>query len=250
MSVRNGDILPSAMLPKTQKPPEKRTLLLVGRDAWQKDEALNLLLLGKLAGSQLNVVWEDPAAEVIHILRKVERKIAWLPVVLRRWNLRLVQVAYGLRHPSYFFYLYDRKNPSIALRCENLRKIIRAFGPDRELVILSRSSGGRVASLIADEFNVRQLVCLAYPFKHPAAQDEPERYRHLARLKTPMLIVQGARDAYGGREAQDRYVFSERIELMFVDTDHDFDIDDQTANAIVERIARAAGLVSEKAPRK
>ena len=49
-------------------------LLLVGRDDWQKDEALNLALLNKLRTNNIEVVWEDPAAEVIHSLRKIESK--------------------------------------------------------------------------------------------------------------------------------------------------------------------------------
>lgn len=66
--------------------------LLVGRDNWQKDESLNLVLLDHLRKNKITVVWEDPAAELIYLLRKFERKYLWLPVSTKKFNLRLTQI--------------------------------------------------------------------------------------------------------------------------------------------------------------
>ncbi len=217
-------------------------LLLVGRDDWQKDEALNLALLNKLRANNVEVLWEDQAAEVIHFLRKIESKISILPKRMRKLNLRIVQILYGLLNPSYLVYLYKRKGNDVLSRCESLANTICKRGIAAQTIILSRSSGGRVSSLIADELGIKHVVCLGYPFKHPDHGDEPERYAHLAQLKTPMLIIQGVDDEYGGLEIEDKYVLSEKIEVSFLNTNHNFDISDAMAHEIVELIERVTGL--------
>ena len=217
-------------------------LLLVGRDDWQKDEALNLALLNKLRMNNIEVVWEDPAAGAIHFLRKIESKIGILPQKIRKINLRIIQIIYGLLNPSYFLYLYKRKNNSVPSRCHSLINTIRKRDIAAQTIILSRSSGGRVSSLIADQLGIKHIVCLGYPFKHPDHDDEPERYAHLAQLKTPMLIIQGIGDEYGGLEIKDKYVLSENIKLSFFNTNHNFDISDEMAHEIVELIESVTGL--------
>ena len=217
-------------------------LLLVGRDDWQKDEELNLALLNKLRTNNIEVVWEDPAAEVIHSLRKFESKFGFISKNIRKFNLRMVQILYGLLNPSYFVYLYKRKNNDVLSRCESLANTICKRDIAARTIILSRSSGGRVASLIADQLGIKHVVCLGYPFKHPDHGDEPERYAHLAQLKTPMLIIQGVNDEYGGLEIEHKYVLSEKIEVSFLNTNHNFDISDAMAHEIVELIERVTGL--------
>ena len=103
-------------------------------------------------------------------------------------------------------------------------------------MILSRSAGGRVSSLIADDLNIKQLICLGYPFKHPQMGDEPERYQHLATLKTPMLIIQGTQDEYGGADCQQRYPMSPAVEVWFVDTNHNFDLNKPDILRLVNKI--------------
>ncbi|WP_143541598.1 alpha/beta family hydrolase [Rhodoferax fermentans] len=220
----------------------KNILLLVGRDDWQKDEALNLVLLNKLTKYNIEIIWEDPAAKVIHHLRKIENKIGIHEKTVKHLNLRIVQIVYGLLNPSYLAYLYKRRSKSVLSRCHSLAKMICKRGIAAQTIILSRSSGGRVASLIADELGIKHIVCLGYPFNHPDHGDEPERYAHLVHLKTPMLIIQGIDDAYGGLEIKYKYAFSENIELSFFKSDHNFDISDAMAHEIVELIERVTGL--------
>nr|WP_321239423.1 alpha/beta family hydrolase [uncultured Tolumonas sp.] len=217
-------------------------LLLVGRDDWQKDETLNLALLNKLRANNVEVLWEDPAAEVIHFLRKIESKFGIISKRIRKFNLRIVQILYGLLNPSYLVYLYKRKNNDVLSRCKSLANTICKRGIAAQTIILSRSSGGRVSSLIADQLGIKHVVCLGYPFKHPDHGDEPERYAHLAQLKTPMLIIQGVNDEYGGLEIELKYVLSEKIEVSFLNTNHNFDISDAMAHEIVELIERVTGL--------
>lgn len=217
-------------------PRKTHALLLVGRDNWQKDEALNQKLLTRLRKTPIEIYWEDPAGAVIYQLRQLEQKISALPAWIKTFNLRIVQLFYALLHPSYFSYLFRRKKQAIESRCNYLEQRIRELGIADCVTVLSRSSGGRVSSLIADKMALKQIICLGYPFKHPEQPDEPERYLHLSAINTPMLIIQGAQDEYGGLDVPKRYMLSPRVELSFFETDHNFNIDDQTADSIVEKI--------------
>ena len=72
--------------------------------------------------------------------------------------------------------------------------------------------------------------------------DEPERYRHLADLKTSMLIIQGGKDEYGGLDVQERYTLSKSIEIHFVDTDHNFELNGKIAYEIFQKIENFVSL--------
>jgi predicted alpha/beta-hydrolase family hydrolase len=94
------------------------------------------------------------------------------------------------------------------------------------LVIGGKSLGGRVASLVADEFHQRKdvsgLVCFGYPF-HPPRKPERLRIEHLEKLRCPTLIVQGERDPFGNRAEIEALNLSEVITFAWIgDGDHDF----------------------------
>ncbi|PHQ71999.1 MAG: alpha/beta hydrolase [Sneathiella sp.] len=102
------------------------------------------------------------------------------------------------------------------------RQAIAAAGPASSLVIGGKSMSGRMASMIADEAQVKGLVCLGYPFYAPKKLDKP-RIEHLLALKTPTLIVQGSRDTMGSREIVAGYSLSENIDIRWLeDGDHSF----------------------------
>jgi predicted alpha/beta-hydrolase family hydrolase len=101
------------------------------------------------------------------------------------------------------------------------QSVIDRLGPER-LVIGGKSLGGRMASMIADAAGVRGLVCLGYPF-HPPGQPDKLRVAHLQALRTPALILQGARDPFGTREEIERYRLSASIRVHFLEHgDHGF----------------------------
>lgn len=93
------------------------------------------------------------------------------------------------------------------------------------VIIGGKSMGGRVASMLADEaFDAKHaagLLCLGYPF-HPPGKPEQLRTAHLAALRCPALIVQGARDPFGSAEDAAAYSLSDAIEIFWLeDGDHD-----------------------------
>jgi len=105
---------------------------------------------------------------------------------------------------------------------EQLDKVASTLPQGRRLLIGGKSLGGRMASLIADDATINGLVCLGYPF-HPAGKPAQLRTEHLARLKTPTLIVQGTRDRLGNSEEVASYSLSPAIEIQWLeDGDHDF----------------------------
>ncbi|WP_025899975.1 alpha/beta family hydrolase [Sneathiella glossodoripedis] len=105
---------------------------------------------------------------------------------------------------------------------ERWREVIADFGSYRNLIIGGKSMGGRMASLIADEMQVKGLVCLGYPFYAPGRSDKP-RTEHLAQLSTPSLIVQGKRDSMGKKSDVELYELSNQISFHWCeDGDHSF----------------------------
>lgn len=114
-----------------------------------------------------------------------------------------------------------RKRPDpTAKLLDNWRAVLAKFGND--VYIGGKSLGGRMASMIADESSVRGLTCLGYPF-HPPGQPEKLRTKHLETLRTPTVIVQGTRDAFGSREEVLTYPLSKAIHIEWVEgADHSF----------------------------
>ena len=102
------------------------------------------------------------------------------------------------------------------------RVVIRRLGP-AQTVIGGKSMGGRMASLLADEAQVRGLICLGYPFRAPGRPLDPGRVQHLSVLTTPTLILQGARDAFGRPDLVGGLDLSEAVTVRWLaDGDHGF----------------------------
>ena len=119
----------------------------------------------------------------------------------------VVSVCAGIReggHPTVRFNFpyreVGRRAPDrqpVLLDC--YRSVLRAVRADdrlaaRPLVIGGRSMGGRMASLLLAEDDAADgLLLLAFPL-HAAKRPGTERAGHLARVRVPMLFVQGTRD--------------------------------------------------------
>lgn len=118
-----------------------------------------------------------------------------------------------------------RPPPKAETLIPEYRAAVAALGARGKLIIGGKSMGGRVASMVADELFaqgvVAGLLCLGYPF-HPMGKPDVLRTAHLATLRTPTLIVQGTRDAFGARDEVASYTLSKHVELLWLeDGDHD-----------------------------
>jgi hypothetical protein len=203
---------------------QNKLIFLIGRDNWQKDDLLNHILISYLKRTNFEIIWEDPAGELLYKLRRLEHQIKWLPNSVKILNLRIVQVLFGVFNWKYFSYLSNRTKSSPKIRIQKLKESLIKLQTDKEIIILSRSAGGRFASRIADELKLNRIICLSYPFKHPNENDQPDRYSHLKDIETPMLIIQGTKDEYGGLGLELKYELSSNIELFFIEANHDFNI--------------------------
>jgi len=128
------------------------------------------------------------------------------------------------------------------------KEIVERLGGGSRVVIGGKSMGGRIASLIADEVRARGLVCLGYPF-HPPGAPQKLRTAHLADLRTPTLVVQGTRDAFGTRDDVAGYRLSPAIRVHWIEGgDHSFKPPARSgrteAGNVDEAIAAAAGFVA------
>jgi len=106
----------------------------------------------------------------------------------------------------------------------------------RATFIGGKSMGGRMASMVADEMNVRGLVCFGYPF-HPPGKPDRLRTKHLETLKTPALILQGTRDPFGSPQDVAGYKLSPTIRVEWLEGG------DHTVKD--ENLVRAVALASE-----
>jgi hypothetical protein len=111
--------------------------------------------------------------------------------------------------------------PSITERLDMIAEAVGRAGAGDEIFLIGRSAGARVATLFAAQNpRIQAVVCLFYPFRMPGRRLEPERFTHLATIRTPTLIWQGANDEYGGAELTEDYELSEAIRLRFVPGEH------------------------------
>ena len=125
---------------------------------------------------------------------------------------------------------------AIPLRLARLQEFISKL--TSPVVLIGRSSGGRIASLLAGISQVKAIICLAYPFRNPECPPEEERYVHLASITTPTLIFQGVKDNYGGLKITGLYNLSSSVEIFFVNLCHGFSPSDAQLSLIKMRIKR------------
>ena len=129
---------------------------------------------------------------------------------------------------------------------ERFRAVLAGLGGAGQCVIGGKSLGGRIASLVADELELkaRGLVCLGYPF-HPPGKPEQLRTRHLESLATPALIVQGTRDPFGRPDEVAGYKLSLSLRVHWLeDGDHSFKTPARSARRAEDNLDEAARVVA------
>lgn len=89
-----------------------------------------------------------------------------------------------------------------------------------DVILAGKSMGGRYATRVVDRVGARGCAVFGYPF-HPPGRPEKLRTEHLETLKTPTVIVQGARDPFGTESEVASYKLSPQISVRFLsDGDH------------------------------
>ncbi|MFC3284645.1 alpha/beta family hydrolase [Litchfieldella rifensis] len=107
-----------------------------------------------------------------------------------------------------------------------------------------KSMGGRAASLLAARDGAAGLVLCGYPF-HPPGKPEKTRLAHWPLLACPILVVQGTRDPFGGRDDIEGYDLPTQARVHFLeDGEHDWKprkVSGHTQDSLIDEAARAIG---------
>lgn len=154
---------------------------------------------------------------------------------------RVVSESLGFQFVSQRHFICDEEMGSgswkaIPLRLSRAKEVISTL--TSPVVLMGRSSGSRVATMLADIAQVQAIVCMAYPFRNPENPPEEDRYIHLASIRTPTLIFQGVKDNYGDLRITRQYSFSHSVALFFLDLCHGFGPSDEQLKLINLRTQR------------
>jgi hypothetical protein len=122
---------------------------------------------------------------------------------------------------------------------------VRAEHRPARLVIGGRSMGGRAASMLAaDGFACDGLLLLAYPL-HPAGKPEKLRDAHLAKIRVPVLCINGTRDTLCERPLMERAIAGLSWNMHWLEgADHSFHVlksSGRTDLEVMGEVARVAG---------
>jgi predicted alpha/beta-hydrolase family hydrolase len=157
-------------------------------------------------------------------------------------------------HVVRFNFLYREKRSGRPDAMPRLKECIAAVASHarreiapKKLILGGRSMGGRAASMLAaDGFSCDGLLLLAYPL-HPAGKPEQLRDAHLAKIKVPVLCLNGTRDALCRRDLMDPVVdrLGDRWTMHWLDgADHSFHvlkISGRSDGEILREIGEACG---------
>lgn len=105
-----------------------------------------------------------------------------------------------------------------------------------EITLIGRSAGAIVATMVSIQHPIHKIVALGYPFKHPDNEGEAYRHEHLKHVETPMLLIQGLQDVYGGKEIEKKYLFNANTKIVFEDINHDFELTEENRIQILRNI--------------
>jgi predicted alpha/beta-hydrolase family hydrolase len=137
-------------------------------------------------------------------------------------------------HVVRFNFLYREKRSGRPDAMPRLKECIAAVASHarreiapKKLILGGRSMGGRAASMLAaDGFSCDGLLLLAYPL-HPAGKPEELRDVHLAKIKVPVLCLNGTRDALCRRDLMEPVVdrLGDRWTMHWLEgADHSFHV--------------------------
>ena len=133
-----------------------------------------------------------------------------------------------------------------ALRLETLATLIESI--DEPVILIGRSSGGRIITKFAEQHpdKIAACICYGFPFQSPGQPPEDWRTKHLQTLTLPTLIIQGTRDRYGHEDLYERFSLPPRTKILHVDADHESTYSEQDWLSITDAIEKLIRLTTEE----
>lgn len=217
---------------------KNKILLVLGREALDRDSSLYQEVLGNLQLSGFEIRF-DPMDRIRFLFMRKIGPGKFLGKHLLLPFMRAVYVVLVQRQLFDFLLFVLNRISSLEFRTRVVSRYIQRKSKQTiHLVVLARSAGSIVISSIANHMPVDYIICLGYPFRSPEEGDAAFRTAHLARLEKPMMIFQGERDPYGGKDMVNQYTLSPQIQLSFMDVDHDFNLNEQDLLRVKTEIER------------
>ncbi|WP_133012928.1 alpha/beta family hydrolase [Marinomonas flavescens] len=101
-------------------------------------------------------------------------------------------------------------------------EFIETIKLEESVIVAGKSMGGRVATQLSHQENVRAIICFGFPF-YPSGKPEKHRLSFLEDVAAPCLIIQGTRDSLGKPDWVNNQTLNEHIEVHWIEgADHDF----------------------------
>ena len=220
----------------------KKITLLIGREHLEKDSYLYTNILSEIKGIQFDVFNDSYSyfrrRVYPYFTKAIPRLIRKNPIV-RSIYFQIEKQFYSiiLNPNDYKMHIAFQKNPNdISLRVEKLAKRLNKIPIDTEITLIGRSAGAIVATMVSLQHPIHKIISLGYPFKHPDFEEEAYRHEHLKKVNTPMLIIQGLQDVYGGKEIENKYKFNSNTTIVFEDINHDFELTEENRIRILSNI--------------
>ena len=219
-----------------------KIILLIGREHLEKDSYLYTDILSEIKGIQFDVFNDSYSyfrRRVYPYIGKVIPRFIRKQPIIRSLYLQIEEQFYSiiLNPNDYQMHVAFLKNPNdISLRIEKLAKRLRGIPDNTEITLIGRSAGAIVATMVSLQHPIHKIISLGYPFKHPDFEEEAFRHEHLLQVNTPMLIIQGLQDVYGGQEIEKKYNFNSNTTIVFEDINHDFELTEENRIRILKNI--------------
>ena len=219
-----------------------KIILLIGREHLEKDSYLYTDILSEIKGIQFDVFNDSYSyfrRRVYPYIGKVIPRFIRKQPIIRSLYLQIEEQIYSiiLNPKDYKMHVAFQKNPNdISLRIEKLARRLNKIPRDTEITLIGRSAGAIVATMVSLQHPIHKIISLGYPFKHPDFEEEAFRHEHLLQVNTPMLIIQGLQDVYGGQEIEKKYNFNSNTIIVFEDINHDFELTEENRIRILKNI--------------
>ena len=219
-----------------------KIILLIGREHLEKDSYLYTDILSEIKGIQFDVFNDSYSyfrRRVYPYIGKVIPRFIRKQPIIRSLYLQIEEQIYSiiLNPMDYKMHVAFQKNPNdIFLRIEKLARRLNKIPRDTDITLIGRSAGAIVATMVSLQHPIHKIISLGYPFKHPDFEEEAFRHEHLLQVNTPMLIIQGLQDVYGGQEIEKKYNFNSNTTIVFEDINHDFELTEENRIRILKNI--------------
>ena len=207
-----------------------KIVLVCGRENLSDDVQLHCQLVDFLESLEIQVI-KEPFNGRHHIQAALTEKI--------RKYLRFFNLIRLILDPLLSLHHRFKSQLLVQWRIRKLKPLLQLLDwENTELYLIGRSAGAIVASKLAMTYPIKAIIALGYPFVHPNYGMQKYRVKHLSQMNKPMFIFQGNRDNYGNLEQICEISMSSCVQLIPLNTDHAFVLDEISWEAFTSQLAQ------------